>query len=76
MVVVPDNDPLTVDLLELYDGFDRGSGEPSDDVYTAPRPDDDGYRAQAAVHGNGAQDGNRVASYYYGGDHCPRGRRK
>ena len=47
-------------LLELYDGFAHGPGDPSDDVYTIPRPDEAGSRAQAVVRGNGAQDDNRA----------------
>ena len=66
VAVIPDNDPATVVLLELYDGYDHGPGDPSDDIYTSPRPlGEAGSRAQSVVRGNGNQDDNRVERYFY-----------
>ena len=65
VAVIPDADPATMVLLEMYDDFDHGPGDPSDDVYTSPRPDGAGSRAQAVVRGNGARGDNRAEVYSY-----------
>ena len=66
VAVVPDGDPGTMVLVWLYDvDFNPGHGDPSDDVYAAPRPDEAGSRAQAVIHSNGDQDDNRMEHYFY-----------